>query len=400
MNNLTFGNERFQYYETLCSGAPAGPGFDGAAAVHAHMTNTRLTDPEILELRYPVLVEEFSIRRGSGGKGQWTSGDGTRRVIRFLERMDCAILSGYRHVRPFGLDGGEPGEAGANLVRRADGRLEAPPGLRRDRARGGRGHHHRHAHGRRRRPRLRSQPKTSNRRLPQWPSGFVRPPFSGDLQVPRALARCARITNHIGMPSAGVMDKKNETNRRGASTASAVLDPGGGLGIGRCRLSVGAIAKPDPGPQTGPDFTVRDITATLFRPSREIRSTIPTTASYLDLAGLDFKGAKLDHSDFFGADFTGANLRGTRSVAHTQLDRSVAMQHFRSVGANLSGATILRPTIRDLTKENLAVRALQNRDLSGVRINARMSGSDFGADRAGANLNERRSRAGGARSPR
>ena len=124
MNNLTFGNARVQYYETLCSGAPAGPGFDGATAVHVHMTNTRLTDPEILELRYPVLVEEFSIRRGSGGKGKCKSGDGTRRVIRFLERMDCAILSGYRDVRPFGLDGGEPGEAGANLVRRTDGRLE------------------------------------------------------------------------------------------------------------------------------------------------------------------------------------------------------------------------------------------------------------------------------------
>jgi 5-oxoprolinase (ATP-hydrolysing) len=124
MNNLTFGNETVQYYETLCSGAPAGPGFDGAAAVHVHMTNTRLTDPEILELRYPVLLEEFSIRRGSGGKGKWTSGDGTKRVIRFLERMDCAILAGYRAVRPFGLDGAEPGEAGANLVRRKDGSLE------------------------------------------------------------------------------------------------------------------------------------------------------------------------------------------------------------------------------------------------------------------------------------
>jgi 5-oxoprolinase (ATP-hydrolysing) len=124
MNNLTFGNDRLQYYETLCSGAPAGPGFDGVAGVHVHMTNTRLTDPEILELRYPVLVEEFSIRRGSGGKGQWKSGDGTRRVIRFLERMDCAILSGYRDVRPFGLDGGEPGEAGADLARRTDGWVE------------------------------------------------------------------------------------------------------------------------------------------------------------------------------------------------------------------------------------------------------------------------------------
>ena len=124
MNNLTFGNDRLQYYETLCSGAPAGPGFDGAAAVHVHMTNTRLTDPEILELRYPVLLEEFSIRRGSGGKGKWTSGDGTRRVIRFLERMHCAILSGYRRVRPFGVDGGEAGEAGDNGVRRTGGRIE------------------------------------------------------------------------------------------------------------------------------------------------------------------------------------------------------------------------------------------------------------------------------------
>jgi 5-oxoprolinase (ATP-hydrolysing) len=124
MNNLTFGNDKLQYYETLCSGAPAGPGFDGAAAVHVHMTNTRLTDPEILELRYPVVLEEFSIRRGSGGAGKWRSGDGTRRVIRFLERMHCAILSGYRRVRPFGVAGGEPGEAGSNSVRRADGRSE------------------------------------------------------------------------------------------------------------------------------------------------------------------------------------------------------------------------------------------------------------------------------------
>jgi 5-oxoprolinase (ATP-hydrolysing) len=124
MNNLTFGNEQVQYYETLCSGAPAGPGFAGAAAVHVHMTNTRLTDPEVLELRYPVLLEEFSIRRGSGGKGKWNSGDGTRRVLRFLERMNCAIVSSSRVVPPFGLDGGEPGETGDNLVRRKDGHLE------------------------------------------------------------------------------------------------------------------------------------------------------------------------------------------------------------------------------------------------------------------------------------
>ena len=124
MNNLTFGNARTQYYETICSGAPAGPGFDGAAAVQTHMTNSRLTDPEVLELRYPVLLERFEIRRGSGGKGKWRAGDGTLRVIRFLERMECAILSGFRRMRPFGANGGDPGEAGANSVRRRDGTIE------------------------------------------------------------------------------------------------------------------------------------------------------------------------------------------------------------------------------------------------------------------------------------
>jgi 5-oxoprolinase (ATP-hydrolysing) len=124
MNNLTFGNARTQYYETICSGAPAGPGFDGAAAVQTHMTNSRLTDPEVLELRYTVLLERFEIRRGSGGKGRWRAGDGTLRVIRFLDRMECAILSGFRRIRPFGTKGGEPGEAGANFVRRIDGRME------------------------------------------------------------------------------------------------------------------------------------------------------------------------------------------------------------------------------------------------------------------------------------
>ncbi|MCH8240383.1 MAG: hydantoinase B/oxoprolinase family protein, partial [Proteobacteria bacterium] len=124
MNNLTFGNDRYQYYETICSGAPAGPGFDGADAVHVHMTNTRLTDPEILELRYPVLLEDFHIRKGSGGKGKWRAGDGISRTIRFLERMECAILSGYREVRLHGMNGAEPGELGANSVRRAGGKIE------------------------------------------------------------------------------------------------------------------------------------------------------------------------------------------------------------------------------------------------------------------------------------
>ncbi|MGH6833725.1 MAG: hydantoinase B/oxoprolinase family protein, partial [Methyloceanibacter sp.] len=124
MNNLTFGNELYQYYETICSGAPAGPGFDGAPAVQTHMTNSRLTDPEVLELRYPVLLERFEIVRGSGGKGKWRAGDGTLRVVRFLERMECAILSGFRKVRPFGLLGGEDGQPGENWVRRKSGGLE------------------------------------------------------------------------------------------------------------------------------------------------------------------------------------------------------------------------------------------------------------------------------------
>ncbi|MQT15126.1 hydantoinase B/oxoprolinase family protein [Segnochrobactrum spirostomi] len=125
MNNLTFGNDRFQYYETICSGAPPVEGFDGAPGVHTHMTNSRLTDPEILEARFPVVLEDFHIRRGSGGRGRWHAGDGTSRTLRFRERMDCAVLSGHRRVRPFGLHGGAPGELGRNLVRRADGHIEA-----------------------------------------------------------------------------------------------------------------------------------------------------------------------------------------------------------------------------------------------------------------------------------
>jgi 5-oxoprolinase (ATP-hydrolysing) len=124
MNNLNFGNDRYQYYETLCSGSPAGPGFDGTDAVHTHMTNTRLTDPEVLEFRYPVLLEDFHIRTGSGGRGKWHAGDGVRRTIRFLEAMECTILSGHRRVPPFGLAGGSPGQIGENWVRRLGGRME------------------------------------------------------------------------------------------------------------------------------------------------------------------------------------------------------------------------------------------------------------------------------------
>ncbi len=124
MNNVNFGNATYQYYETICSGSPAGPGFPGTDAVHTHMTNTRLTDPEILEFRYPVVLEDFHIRKGSGGKGQWSAGDGVRRTIRFLETMEYTILSGHRRIRPFGLAGGEDGQIGENYVRRNDGTME------------------------------------------------------------------------------------------------------------------------------------------------------------------------------------------------------------------------------------------------------------------------------------
>lgn len=124
MNNLTFGNDQYQYYETICSGSPAGPGFDGTAGVHVHMTNSRLTDPEILETRFPVVLEDFHIRAGSGGKGEWQGGDGTSRTIRFRKTMDCAILASHRKVRPFGAKGGEPGELGRTLVRRLSGAVE------------------------------------------------------------------------------------------------------------------------------------------------------------------------------------------------------------------------------------------------------------------------------------
>ena len=124
MNNLNFGNAQYQYYETICSGSPAGPGFPGTDAVHTHMTNTRLTDPEVLEFRYPVLLEDFHIRKDSGGRGQWKAGDGIHRTIRFLEKMECTILSGHRRVPPFGLAGGGDGQVGENWVRRKDGRME------------------------------------------------------------------------------------------------------------------------------------------------------------------------------------------------------------------------------------------------------------------------------------
>ena len=124
MNNLTFGNARHQYYETICGGSGAGPTFDGTDAVHSHMTNSRLTDPEVLEWRLPVLVQSFGLRRGSGGAGRHRGGDGVVRRILFREAMTVAILSGHRRVPPFGLAGGGAGATGRNGVERADGRYE------------------------------------------------------------------------------------------------------------------------------------------------------------------------------------------------------------------------------------------------------------------------------------
>jgi 5-oxoprolinase (ATP-hydrolysing) len=124
MNNFTFGDATRQYYETIAVGSGAGPGFDGADAVQTHMTNSRMTDPEVLEARFPVLVDRFAIRRGSGGRGRWHGGDGAVRRILFREPMTAAILSSRRRIAPFGLAGGDPGEVGRNTVERSDGRIE------------------------------------------------------------------------------------------------------------------------------------------------------------------------------------------------------------------------------------------------------------------------------------
>ena len=124
MNNFTFGDGTHQYYETVCGGSGAGPGFDGTDAVHTHATNSLLTDPEVLEWRFPVLLDRFAIRRGSGGRGRHRGGNGVVRQIRFREAMTAAILSNRRRVPPFGLRGGEPGQLGKNWVRRASGAVE------------------------------------------------------------------------------------------------------------------------------------------------------------------------------------------------------------------------------------------------------------------------------------
>jgi 5-oxoprolinase (ATP-hydrolysing) len=134
MNNFTFGNARYQYYETISGGSGAGGvfdekgelvgGFDGTSVVQTHMTNSRLTDPEVLEFRFPVRLESYEIRQGSGGAGRWKGGNGGVRRVRFLEAMTASILSNSRKNGPFGAAGGQPGQVGINRVVRADGRVE------------------------------------------------------------------------------------------------------------------------------------------------------------------------------------------------------------------------------------------------------------------------------------
>ncbi|NNE36713.1 MAG: 5-oxoprolinase, partial [Gammaproteobacteria bacterium] len=121
MNNFIFGNDHFQYYETLCGGTGAGDGFHGCSAVHSHMTNSRLTDPEMLEWRYPVILKSFTVQKGSGGKGLYRGGDGVVRKVKFLESVTTNIISGHRVVPPFGMQGGRPGKTGLNYVKHPDG---------------------------------------------------------------------------------------------------------------------------------------------------------------------------------------------------------------------------------------------------------------------------------------
>ena len=128
MNNFLYGNERYQNYETICGGTGAGVGHPGTSAVHSHMTNTRMTDPEVLESRFPVMIEEFSIRRGSGGAGKYAGGDGVVRKIRFLEKMIATILSSRRKQVPYGLEGGQPGKVGENILIKKDGSEEVLSG--------------------------------------------------------------------------------------------------------------------------------------------------------------------------------------------------------------------------------------------------------------------------------
>lgn len=128
MNNFVYGNDRWQNYETICGGTGAGNGFDGCSAVHSHMTNTRMTDPEVLEARFPVRVRRFAIRKGSGGAGRWQGGEGIERQLEFLEPTTVTVLSSHRKTRAFGVAGGHQGAPGENTVRRADGTVETLSG--------------------------------------------------------------------------------------------------------------------------------------------------------------------------------------------------------------------------------------------------------------------------------
>jgi 5-oxoprolinase (ATP-hydrolysing) len=125
MSNFTFGNQDHQYYETISGGSGAGPGFAGVAVVQTHMTNSRLTDPEVLEFRFPVRLESYTVRAGSGGAGRWAGGDGGVRLMRFLQRMTASILSNGRLTGSFGMAGGGAGQPGRNVIERADGRVES-----------------------------------------------------------------------------------------------------------------------------------------------------------------------------------------------------------------------------------------------------------------------------------
>jgi 5-oxoprolinase (ATP-hydrolysing) len=129
MNNFLFGNDRLGYYETICGGTGAGKGFDGTSAVHQHMTNTRITDPEVLEVRYPVRLERFEIRNNTGGEGKWRGGDGVVREFLFHQQLDISLLTQHRSERPYGLNGGGDGQPGRQFVVRSNGNIEALGGV-------------------------------------------------------------------------------------------------------------------------------------------------------------------------------------------------------------------------------------------------------------------------------
>ena len=124
VNNVVYGNDTYQNYETICGGTGAGPDYDGTSAVHSHMTNTRLTDPEVLEWRFPLRVDSFAIRPGSGGEGRHRGGDGVVRELTFLDQMTLTLLGSHRTTDPYGLDGGASGARGRDYIRRSDGSVD------------------------------------------------------------------------------------------------------------------------------------------------------------------------------------------------------------------------------------------------------------------------------------